>query len=873
MNRVLYLTDKLGVSQGYRPHYERILRHVGIQRSQIIDTSIYNLVEKPLYKKGNEKTWALHPDKYDEVNSAIESRISAIKPTMIVVSCPAVLGVITELDKGRRSIEKTRGGVYTFKGLPTVITYPISAVNTVMTERDDGQGDDPEAEPYKVKSGSWVLMNDWRKISRVFHGKTRKIPPFKYSITRTIEDVKHVEKFLSECVLIASDIETKSTHMVANDKRSYRTEMTCMGYCGLHKSGIVRAFVIPFFDLFAPCGVHWRTIEDHVTAMEAVKRINANSAIKVLQNGTYDSAYMIRDRMPYENYLLDTQHMWHSMYPELPKRLDFITSILLDNYQYWKSDIKGIEEKDETAADTNMEKYWRYNALDCYNTLFDALFLLPTFVRTDAFKRNYESEFLASMSGLRMGMKGVKADFDRLREHKKELEAKAAEGERIIRIMTDDPQFNPGSPQQVCSLFYDFLGAKERDAKGRIRGPRSKTSRSTGTAAMKLIRTEHPLFRRFSDAIYAAKKPRKQISDICEKGLALQTNRFRYALNASGTTSWRYSAKSSQFWDGFNAQNITEYMRDWLVADEHFIMWDADFSQSDGWFVAHESQDDKMIDVMHSGKDTHAVHAAFFFKDTYENVVAGKKAHDPKYVDPDKGIRQLAKRVVHGANFQMAAFTLFVTMGKEAVIAAAHALGHEYAHKWSDEQLIQICGRLLRGYRTLYPRLTEKEWYREIKNDVTNNGEIVNWYGMRRKILGDPANPRTQREATAFYGQSGTAMNMNRALYELDYGYMPKTFRDGINPDYGKKPLQINGKDGLYLLLQVHDSFVGISDTRVPGWQEHLNNLLTVMQRRLIINRREFFVPAEMAVAGRWTKSALEWNPNNPPSLDDIHAA
>src|SRR3546814_10126353 len=58
--------------------------------------------------------------------------------------------------------------------------------------------------------------------------------------------------------------------------------------------------------------------------------------------------------------------MWYSRFSELPKTLDFASSILLDDYQYWKDDIKGTDNKDQVLG--NLERYWRYNALDTRNT-------------------------------------------------------------------------------------------------------------------------------------------------------------------------------------------------------------------------------------------------------------------------------------------------------------------------------------------------------------------------------------------------------------------------------------------------------------------------------------------------------------------------
>src|SRR3546814_11924425 len=90
-----------------------------------------------------------------------------------------------------------------------------------------------------------------------------------------------------------------------------------------------------------------------------------------MHNGAYDCSYFIRDLCPPRNYLYDSMLMWYSRFSELPKTLDFVSSILIDDYQYWKDDIKGTDNKDQVLG--NLERYWRYNALDTRKTLFNTI--------------------------------------------------------------------------------------------------------------------------------------------------------------------------------------------------------------------------------------------------------------------------------------------------------------------------------------------------------------------------------------------------------------------------------------------------------------------------------------------------------------------
>ena len=874
--RILYLTDKFKVSAGYEPAFKRLLGKAGIYRNQVIVADIYNLVHKPLKRYGNETTWKADSEKLPEIEAALEQRIRATRPTHIMVSCPAVLAVIMGGNIKSASIEKARGGVYEWNGIPVVITYPITAIHRNIDSRiiENDDGDQDKQEPYRVKHGAMTLQWDWQKLGRLVAGKTRKTPKFQYTVCRTLDDLFAAKKFLTQCVVMSTDIETGY----------YPPTMTCVGYTGLHPSGVVHSFVIPFVDETREDLLFWSE-DDHVVAWCVMRDINDSPAIKVMQNGNYDSSYFIRDLVPCKNYLLDSQYMWWSLYPELPKRLDYISSVLLDDYQYWKDDIKG--DKTDSAGG-QQESYWRYNALDCHSTLFNALFLLKLMSGNPAMQWNYNDVFKRLMSGMRMEMRGVKVDRKRMDEHRENLEDEMAEATHRLRVMLDEPDFNINSPDHKKALMYEIFGLRERNAKGQFVDPkkpkRGKNAPSAGKIPMRMAKAEHPLFKHILDMLEAALEPRVQLSNLfgytddskdfgVRGGMFIPLGRARTCYNPVGTEMTRYSSKQSNFWDGGNLQNIRGQYKDFIVADENHIFMDVDFSQSDDVFIGYESQDAEKIKVIESGLDGHAVHAELFFGVPYAEIVEGKRAGDPRIIHPIKGIRQNSKRIVHGTNFQMAAFTLYVTMGREAVVASAETLGFHDAAFWPEEKLVALCGKFMARYREKYKRLTPKEWYKEIADTLRREGKLTNAYGFTRTFLGDPNEAGTQREATSFYGQSNTAGNMNRVAKEIDWGEIPERFRDGLNPHRREKPLMMDYEShGFAFMLQNHDSFVASLNLKHPRWKEAAHNLLHVMNRPVTIHGREFSVGTEADIGLRWGKSMLGWNGENPDDIEGIVA-
>lgn len=861
--KILLITDKFGVSQGYEPAFTRMLQRCGLNRSNVTCASIYNLVKDPCKKYGNEVTWKFDVEKKDAIMQAFDSRVNIIKPKLIVIADPACVGIFAKWDLKIATLDKMRGGVYEYRGIPVIITYPITAIHqkldTRLVTNEDGEED--RQEPYRVQQGSWILSNDWAKIGRFFNGKRREVQPFTYSITRTREDCMAAERFLLDCVLIASDHETGC----------WPAQITCTGFTGLHRSGVIRTFVFPFYDAYKTGGVYWDSQDDHEFALMCVRHINESPIVKTFHNGSYDQSYNIRDRIPADMWLLDSMQLWYAKHAELPKKLDFVTSILMDNYQYWKADIKGVEP--DGAVIQDMERYWRYNGLDCYYTLHNTLFLLILLGKDPAMQYNYNDVFLRSLSGLKMSMRGMKADFERREMHRRDLEEERRDKLDKFRFMIDDPDFNVESPVQKVRLLYDFLGIRPRtdrgrfttrDAKGKGKAP------SSGAFALKLAKTDHPFFRGIIEAMEEAMSPAKQISNVCE--IKLFTDRMRYSMNGSGTETGRFSCSSSAFWDGSTIQNIRDKYRDWMVADEGCVLFDIDYSQSDDVFMAYEAQDPEKIAVVESGKDAHAVNGELLFKRPYDWIVAGKKAHDPLVVHEITGIRQVTKKVVHGSNFQMAAFTLYITAGREAIVAAAELLGFADAESWDQDRLVHFTGGLMLVYRRKYKRFTPKEFYAEIAAMLKARGRIVNAFGLTRTFLGSHADNGTQREATAFIGQSDTASNMNRVMYEIDFGFIPKNFRDAPNPDANAKPLMMDyDSHGIRFMLQVHDNFLNQLSVRHPRWKEAAHNLLHVMNRPVIIHGREVRIRAEAGLGLRWGHTHMtDWDGKDPYDLDRI---
>lgn len=769
-----------------------------------IDSTRVQWTRPKIGKSGTElKTWVADETKRQKFDELIAKLSQNYNTKVFIIACEAANMFVS----GYSSLDKTRGSRYDYKG------YKFFVIDKLD-------------KPYLVNYGKWVAQQDLLKVNRLVSGHPRGFPKFRYSVARTVADVESFANEMAEALFIACDIETSGSP----------TMISCIGYTAFYDDGRWHSYVVPLINTTKPANCHWANASEEVQVWELLKKINANHESRfIFHNGQYDGSYLVRYGIPTTNYLWDTMHMWHSLYCELPKSLKFVTSFANDYYRYWKDEIGGGEDDEKGSKDKSripltpqgIERYWRYNALDTYNTMCCFIYQLSLMARLPYSVTNYSREFGLQMFYLLVGYKGFRTIKSRLDQivHDKFVEEKKELNR--LRYWLGEPSFNPNSSAHKADLFYSILGAEPVKIHGKL-------TKSTDKVALGQLQYQHPLIKRFVDQLHKITIPNKFITDFSD--CKLDNGRMLYSLNASGTNTSRAGSSASPFWIGRNMQNISPVVRESMVADSGYILFDVDYSQSDNYFVAYESEDPKCIEVVCDPRDTHCIHTAHFFKKSYEEV----------YNDPHKkakdSLRSCTKKIVHGCNYSMQARTMYMNicaeLGKEALFRAAEALG--YSEPWSlpDSKLIEVCEKLRQSYFDLYPHL--RTWDKRLISECLEAGGLLTTaFGFTRRFFGNyVADAAIQRQMSSLKGQGGTAGNINRAMYQYYYGR-----GDGRPSLYSR---------GLIILLQVHDSLVG----EVPlGKMELLDELIDIMEQPIMVKNREMHVPVECDVGFTWSKA------------------
>lgn len=504
--------------------------------------------------------------------------------------------------------------------------------------------------------------------------------------------------YFSQAKILSIDIET------------YRDDelrrIHCVGYCGLFPDGSTHTVVVPFKDMLAHA---------------FVRALNSTNVPKLFQNGLYDNAYFSRFGVPCTNWLYDTQHLFHAWYAELPKRLDFITAFSVRKVRYWKDDSAGSEFN-----------LFEYNAKDAWSTLM-AWCSLSLEVPAWAW-HNYQQEFPLVFPCLHIELDGMTVNKER-------FELAKAEAERKLEVLSSQlatwfgKGFNPRSPDQ-CKRLLQVLGM------GKVESSDEKT--------MKAAASLSPFNELITSGIIAYREQAKLLSTyfVWEK---FWNGRLFYKSNPAGTDSGRLASTESSFWCGLQIQNIPggRAVKSWLERDAG---WDGiaegDFAQSEARCVGYMSGCTALIDLVESSYDYHSWNAHKFFGVPYTAV--------------DKPLRDLAKRVNHGSNYNMGATVLLDTMGPKAVAEARRLLGLPAG--WT---LVQVCQHLLRTYEQTYPEV-KKDWYDATKREIKLTKKLVSQLGWTRWFFADPTASKPALNASVAHGPQNLSVGIiNTRFYKV----------------------------------------------------------------------------------------------------------
>lgn len=662
----------------------------------------------------------------------------------------------------------------------------------------------PLKQLFSVTYGTFVAKRFISKIT--MPSSWPKVPEFSYDIVSP-ETVEVWYKRFESAILASSDIETKSFEDASGE---YRTLIRCLCYTGLWQDGVIHTIVIPIGEAPDNELLFW---------IAWMRKFNNLSHPKIFQNGLYDTGHMLCYGAPVYKYLFDTQSLFHSLYSELPKRLDFIGAFLIHNVFYWK----------DMSDSGKLEDLYEYNARDGWATMCAFLQLIKEMPEWAI--KNYLLKFPLMAPCMYCNMEGVKIDGserERLTtEYKATFENSLA---RLHGILGSD--FNPNSPKDVVKLiqFYgstDIYTSEEDD--------------------IKKFMLRHPINARFGGEILKIRGASKIISTYLKpknystalskstkkETYLLRDGRMFYAHNPDGTDSGRLSCKESIFWTGSQVQNQPEKCKSMWINDENFLLFEADFETSESYCTGYSSGDTALLNALLSGKDFHATNAERFFGVPYAEIVTYEEGIKTVI---NKALRDLSKRTNHGATYDMMWFTLLSTMGEENVDRAKKLLN--LPKYWTRRK---VCEYLLEAFDKAYPTIRNETtgWYGAIIAIVSTCKMLTSPLGWTRYCFGNPKKSKREKDSLiAHVPQNMSVGIINEGFKELFW------------------KVQTPNSKNIRLKAQIHDSVLG--QVRIGYEQELLPKVIQTLTRPTKVKdlvkgvERIMTIPVSMKIGSNW---------------------
>jgi DNA polymerase I-like protein with 3'-5' exonuclease and polymerase domains len=260
--------------------------------------------------------------------------------------------------------------------------------------------------------------------------------------------------------------------------------------------------------------------------------------------------------------------------------------------------------------------------------------------------------------------------------------------------------------------------------------------------------------------------------------------RWLYSLIPHATDTSRLASREHHFWCGQNIQNtpVGKIVKQTVVADEGFFLGECDLEQAETRDTAHITGDTNLLAAIASDRDFHSLNVAAFFGVPYESVY-----DDVKKKTLNKPLRDIGKRVNHGANYNMGPDVLVDTMGEEKIYQARDLL--KLPRNWSAREVAEY---LLKQFDKTYPTI-RGDYQIWVIDQVLTHKKLTGATGWTRYCFDNPKKSKAALNAyVAHNPQHLNAQVLNKA-------YMKVFYDIAINPKYSKD---------FKLCAQIHDSIL-----------------------------------------------------------------
>lgn len=689
----------------------RMLHEAGITRSECFVTSLirtqipFNSFDRLVAQRKADVTlehvW-LHDKKVlPSLASALqllEKEIDLIKPKVILALGNGVLFSLL----GKWGIKSWRGSELEYtspKGhiCRVVPAYPPSYILQVWKDRQ-------------------ITVSDLRRVKSLADGTQEDTMEYQFIIrpsfsegVRVLNDL--LRRVRDTSTTLSVDIETRAGHIACTGIAWSKTEAIC----------------IPQMTVNAQngCASYWLEEEETYITYLLYQLLTHPNAVVIGQNFLYDAQYFYRWFHFIPNLKRDTMIGHHSMWSNLPKGLDYLSSMYCKKHIYWKAESKNWDPKLGEA------QLWEYNCKDCCITFevdeaeqLAIEKLLPTWPQLREV-HDFQQELFWPV--LETMIAGLRTDTESTSALAIKLQSAIDEREAWIEYVVGHP-LNIRSPKQMCDFFYRELA--QPPVKSR------KTGNPTcDDSALERIGLREPLLLPLLSKIAELRSLGVFLSTFIEAPLDTD-GRMRCSFNITGTNTYRFSSSENAFGSGMNLQNIPKgdevsnlpNVRDLFIPDPDHLFFDIDLDSADLRIVVWESDCREMKQMFAEGLKPYV-------------EVAKEYHHDPSITKHHPSYK-LFKALCHGTNY----------LGTPSGLSSRIGL------------LSNEVERIQKWYYSKFPEI--RTWQDNIISQVNTRRYVENVFGYRMHFF-DRIEGTIYNQAVAWVPQSTVACLINRGYKNL----------------------------------------------------------------------------------------------------------
>lgn len=600
---------------------------------------------------------------------------------------------------------------------------------------------------------------DLNRVKNIYEG-TQLPRHYRFKIAPTYsETVETLLSLLAKAekghLRITGDLETRGGHIA------------CLGIAWSAEDAIC----IPFITTNDASPFYW-TVEEETDIIALVAQVFMHPNIESGgQNYLYDCQYYWRHWGFLPSSVRDTMVGHHSLYSNLRKGLDYLSSMYAQDHIYWKDEIK---EWDPTIGE---KQYWIYNCKDACITweiwpeVLSTLLNAPPSPENDRWQNHFSFQQRLFFPVLRMMNRGIRIDTSLREEIRLQLIKAGIDRQEKLEFVVSHP-LNVNSSTQLKKLFYDDL---------KLPAARNfKTGNLTADAnALALFAQQEPMLKPLCQLIVELRSIGVFLHTFVEASLD-SDGRMRCSFSIAGPITFRFASSENAFNSGMNLQNIPvaekqkikdknyislPNIRKLFIPDPGYTYFDMDLDRADLQVVVWEADDSDLKKALHLGIDMHCMNACDVFGikgipyDELTESHPNYSSHRAKIGETNRG---KTKAGVHATNYGVGDRKLAQTLG-----ISVHEAG-AFRAKWFGA----------------HPGV--RKWHTRTEQAVSQSGYLENKFGARLYNFGRFDLP----EFLGWLPQSTVAGVINRALVNIDAAAE-------------------RGETSVQLQIQVHDSLAG----------------------------------------------------------------